>query len=84
MGEVTVWSVTVDYYDQTDAEVFATEDQCIAYLRDRFKVTHAQFTEDQELDLTQDQVNALPTEKFRELLVDYGICHEIREHTVIL
>ncbi|AVP41923.1 hypothetical protein SEA_JSQUARED_81 [Mycobacterium phage Jsquared] len=80
--KITVWSLTVEYEDVLETEVFATEDAGIKYLRQWFRADHDQWKtwHDEPAPFEQDELDDLTDSDFQSLLNDYDVTNEIKPH----
>jgi predicted transcriptional regulator len=78
--KITVWAQTVEYYDHIYTAVFATEAEAERYLRMQFPVTHVQFRDEGELDISQEEMDELSWQEFQNLLGDYSITNFTNPH----
>ncbi|AMB18569.1 hypothetical protein NASIATALIE_79 [Mycobacterium phage NaSiaTalie] len=80
--KVTVWSLTVEYEDVLETQVFATEDAAVAELRKWFPADHDQWKSwhDEPAPFEQDELDDLTDSDFQSLLTDYSVSNEIKPH----
>ena len=75
--KVTVWSLTVEYYDVLDTSVHTSPGKAWKHLREWFHAKHDQL---EGLEMTQDELDALENGEFAELLENYSVSNYIGEH----
>lgn len=79
MTPITVFSLVVEWDDAIGTELFRSDDECWAALRARFRAEERYPFEGQ---YTQEELDEMSDDTFRESLQDNGVWPTIEEHTL--